>query len=235
MSASGNLPKLPAERTGPRQRVLDAARALFNDRAPAQVTTAEIAEAAGMAEGNLHYHFRRKADLLTALYDAYEAEVAAISGRDFGPPDAAITAYAEHQRDWFRLMWTHRWFYRDTAALFAIAPDLRARVRTGTLHVRQAVGAVFAGMIAAGLLRATPTEAERLLDNVWIVSTHWIDYLHLTTGRADLRADDFEWGYGQVFALYAPFLTPKGRAMVRRYMARPPEHAPDATGLSRGA
>jgi AcrR family transcriptional regulator len=207
------------ERTGTRQKVLETSLALFNQRGSAKVTTAEIAEAAGIAEGNLHYHFRKKADLVIALYDAFEAEVLRVATRDFGG-NGPLEAYAEYQRDWFRLMWTHQWFYRDTVALFAMAPDLRPRVRAVTLRARQFVRSVFGQMAEDGLLRATPEQVERLLTNIWIVSTHWIGYLRLTTDRDELRQEDLEWGYAQVLALYAPFLTRKGKALARSGMLR---------------
>jgi len=49
-------------RADTRRNILEVSLGLFNERSPAQVTTAEIAASAGVAEGNLHYHFRRKAD-----------------------------------------------------------------------------------------------------------------------------------------------------------------------------
>ena len=206
------------DRTSTRQKVLETSLALFNERGSAKVTTAEIAEAAGIAEGNLHYYFRRKADLVVALYEAFKAEVVRVNAREFSDDDP-LEDYADYQRDWFRLMWTHRWFYRDYAAMLAIAPELEPRVRDGTARARQVVRTVFDRMVARGLLRATPDQAERLLANVWIVSTYWIDYLRLSADSAELREIDLDWGYAQVLALYAPFLTAKGRALARTAMA----------------
>ena len=207
-----------ARRPDTRQHVLATSLALFNARGSAKVTTAQIAQAAGIGEGNLHYYFRRKADLVMALYDAFEAEVARVARREFGD-DASAEDYAEYQRDWFRLTWTHRWFYRDSVALLAIAPELEPRVRSGTARAQGVVRAVFDHMAARGLLRATPDQVERLLVNVWIVSTYWIDYLRLSAGRTELREEDLDWGYAQVLALYSPFLTASGRALARSRMA----------------
>lgn len=206
------------DRTSTRRTILDTSLALFNERGSANVTTAEIAEAAGIAEGNLHYYFRRKADLVVALYEAFEAEVLRVNAREFGD-EGYLEDYAEYQRDWFRLMWTHRWFYRDAPALLAIAPALEPRVRAGTARAQQAVRTVFNGMISRGVLRATPDEVEHLLVNVWIVATYWIDYLRISAGSAELRAEDLDRGYAQVLALYAPFLTDNGKALTRAGLA----------------
>ena len=51
-----------------RQRILDAGRKLFNERGFSQVTVRMIASELGMSSGNLNYHFRKREDILEALY-----------------------------------------------------------------------------------------------------------------------------------------------------------------------
>jgi len=196
-----------------RQRILDAALVLFNERSPAQVTTAEIAEATGIAEGNLHYYFRKKADLLLALFEVFEAEAGSVAARDLGGDNPPLKAYVDYQRDWFRLMWTHRWLYRDTASLYSIAPEMRARAHALSSRAQRLVRSVFQQMIRSGVLRASADEAEHLLANVWIVSLYWIDYLRFTSGREALGQGDFAWGYKQVLALYSQLLTAQGKVL----------------------
>jgi AcrR family transcriptional regulator len=50
-----------------RQRILDTARILFNDRGLHRVGVREIARAVGISPGNLSYHFKTKDDLVSAL------------------------------------------------------------------------------------------------------------------------------------------------------------------------
>ena len=63
------------EEGGTRAKILDVCRTLFNERGPVEVTTAEIAQAAGISEGNLHYHFRRKTEIIVALFEEFRAAV----------------------------------------------------------------------------------------------------------------------------------------------------------------
>lgn len=51
-----------------RDRVLDAALALFNDRGSAAVTTNHIAAHAGISPGNLYYWFSDKDEIVRELY-----------------------------------------------------------------------------------------------------------------------------------------------------------------------
>ena len=193
-----------------RERILVVSLALLNERGSTEVTTAEIAAAVEIAEGNLHYHFRRKADLLTALFALFEADVDALIAHvvDDHTPTEVL---AMLQLKWFRLMWDHRWFYRNTSGVFAEAPLLVPRVRTMTVQNRQFVTANFKQMIERKLLVVSPEQLELLLTNVWIVTTFWIDFRRFLTGRSELDQADFGWGYEQVASLYAPFLSKKGK------------------------
>ncbi len=207
-----------ADRTATRQRILARSLALFNERGPSRVTTAEIAEAAGIAEGNLQYHFKKKSDLLAALFDMFEVDADILVSRRYGD-DGRVEEFAEHQRCWFRLMWTHQWFYRGTSSLLVIAPALLPRVRAMTVRNRQFVTSVFERMVECGLLRTSPEQLEQVLSNIWIVATHWIDYRRFTTGRTEFGQEDLEWGYAQVLAIYAPYLTKRGQVLHQGGMA----------------
>ena len=49
-----------------RDKLLEASLILFNERGFSAVTTASIAQQAGVLEGSLWYHFRTKKDILLA-------------------------------------------------------------------------------------------------------------------------------------------------------------------------
>ena len=51
-----------------RQKILDTSRNLFNDLGYSQVTIRMIASKLNMSSGNLNYHFRKREDILEALY-----------------------------------------------------------------------------------------------------------------------------------------------------------------------
>lgn len=206
--------KAPADkslgRPGTRDRVLATCRDLFNARGPAAVTTAEIAAAVGINEGNLYYHFQRKEQILEALFSDFAARLEAVASAHAGLDGER--RYAPYLAGWFTLMWEWRFFYRDGGTIFRLAPSLRPRLKTvsdsGQDHVRHAL----AGMKAAGLLRAGPAETEHLIVNAWIVSTYWIDYLRSRRGLGEVRREHLDWGAAQVASLFRPYLTAAGLA-----------------------
>lgn len=54
-------------KTPTRERILDTALDLFNDKGSQQITTNHIAEAMGISPGNLYYHFKNKAHIIREI------------------------------------------------------------------------------------------------------------------------------------------------------------------------
>ncbi|MCJ2119010.1 TetR/AcrR family transcriptional regulator [Methylobacterium sp. J-001] len=189
--------------TGTREKILAQSLALFNGRGLGRVTTAEIAAASGIREGNLQYHFPRKSGLVEALFSTFEVEAEAVAGRMPADP-AAPEALLTYQRGWFDLIWRYRCIYRDGIAMVEIAPALRPRVHALRARTQALARGVFEAAQQAGRLRIEPDALGRLIDNAWIVSSHWMS--HRLQGGTELTQTDLDWGFAQVSDLFAPYL-----------------------------
>jgi AcrR family transcriptional regulator len=185
-----------------RGRILDVCRVLFNERGPAEVTTAEIAQVVGISEGNLHYHFHRKEQIVAALFDQFEAAIDRA-----GMPSADLANQPEpHRRylaGWFNMMWEWRLFY--AAGIYRLAPSLQPRLMHVTDHGQVHIRRVLHSLVRDGLLVANEAEIDRLVVNAWIVASYWIDYLRSRQGVQTVTRDHLRWGYAQVEALFTPY------------------------------
>src|SRR5690554_227135 len=69
-----------------KNKILNTARALFNSSGYSNVTIRMIAQELGMSSGNLNYHFKKREDILEALYfemvSAFDARVAQLGERE---------------------------------------------------------------------------------------------------------------------------------------------------------
>ncbi|CUX46030.1 MULTISPECIES: TetR/AcrR family transcriptional regulator [Agrobacterium] len=203
-----NDAKRPARaRSSTRDRILDVALALFNGRGPDRVTTAEIAEAVKINEGNLYYHFRTKELLVLALFARFETDAMAMVATIDGADEGAAATYAGFLRQWFSLVWNYRFLFRDLVGLVALAPGLVEPVRTISAAMRLAVGDIIGRMQKAGLMTIPESERDAVLTNLWIVSTYWAAYLNLQEGVSEFGPQQLEWGLQQVSSLFRPYLS----------------------------
>jgi AcrR family transcriptional regulator len=80
-----------AERTeATRGALIAAARRLFAERGYADVGTEEVVRAAGVTRGALYHHFRGKRELMRAVYEQIEAELATEVGGAVVPGAGAL-------------------------------------------------------------------------------------------------------------------------------------------------
>jgi AcrR family transcriptional regulator len=193
-----------------RERVIATSIALLNERGPDRVTTAQIAAAANMNEGNLYYYFKTKRALILEIFDRFEGEVSEFLKKDIAetsPPGA----YMAFLREWFAIDWRYRFLLRDLVSLLAMAPELRRRVRAISTHARTPVLRLIDQMRRAGLIEAPDDELDTLLANGWIIATYWVVYLDVQKGVRVLRKSHMEWGLRQIAGLVLPYLSKPAR------------------------
>ncbi|MEN0108070.1 MAG: TetR/AcrR family transcriptional regulator [Pseudomonas sp.] len=177
-----------------RDKILRTCRTLFNAKTVSAVTTAAIAEAVGINEGNLYYYFKKKSDVLSALFE------------QFAEQQLQVAATEDSLRDWFELMWEWRFFYRDTTAILTLDPTLRRRLHRLADEVQSRGRSKLQEMIEHGQLKASEADLDVLLENCWIISTYWIDYLHARYGITRVSKKHLDQGYRQMAALFQPYL-----------------------------
>jgi AcrR family transcriptional regulator len=203
-----------------RDRILDAALALFNDRGPDRITTAEIARTVAINEGNLYYYFKTKEMLLEALFKRLERDASAFMMDVSSNATTDPGIYANFMRRWFSIIWVHRYIFRDLPGVVAIAPSLREPTRTVSAGMRLVVEGMLHRMTIADLIAVPVEDVPQLLANVWIVSTYWAVYLSLQEGVDDLTPEHLDWGLKQVASLFKPYLSDVGKGELKAMLSR---------------
>lgn len=190
-----------------RERILDVSLQLFNELGAPNVSTNLIADSVGISPGNLYYHFRHKEDIITGVYERYEARV-----RDtLEHPDEAIDSAEDlwlvvHLA--FEAIYDYRFLYRDLNDLAGAYARLRGRF-TRMLDATIARTEAFLGRLAAeGTLKASPEDVRALALNMTLVTAFWLN-LNALRAPGGSREDEgrlIARGAYQVLALITPHL-----------------------------
>jgi AcrR family transcriptional regulator len=129
-----------------REEILDAAAELISERGYAATSTRAIAEAVGIKQASLYYHFASKEQILTALLLGTldpSLAVATALGRRPEPPEVKLWTLAASD---VRLLCSARW---NLGALYLL-PELRTPALAPLARKRQRLRVAYRDLISAG-------------------------------------------------------------------------------------
>jgi AcrR family transcriptional regulator len=188
-----------------KDKILDAALALFNAQGTGAVSTNHIAEAAGISPGNLYYHFRNKDEIIHALFEQQFAlaDEAFNLPTDRLPTLADVEAYVTVN---FKMLSRYRFIFRELVALLHQDSILHQRYlavrERGYAGFRDIITALTsAGHIAQPLDDDTVT---RLADLCWLISEFWLASLDVSDTPID--DDALRRGFGLMMMVLQPYI-----------------------------
>jgi AcrR family transcriptional regulator len=200
---------MPASAVATRARIRDCARRLMNERGFAGVSVRSIAAAAGIAHGNLCYHYANVERIVEALIEELAADSdARLARMDLSAPPLRLLVDA--QRAVFTSMVEYRFFFLDYVAIVRALPQLRAQLAAIKQRREQQFLGLLMGLRAAGLMRA---EARRGADRTLfaqydLVADFWISQAEVVFGGPTAAAQRH---YERLaFELLTPQLTDEG-------------------------
>ena len=201
-----------------KQRILDAALALFNERGERNVTTNHIAAHLDISPGNLYYHFKNKQAIIFELFLGYEQRVLE---NLYVPDDRPLTAADKlnYLKAVFTGLWDYRFIHRDMEHLLSADEALHARYRAFFTLCLGQVRKIYRGLRDAGMITISDDEVDSLALNTWIVVTSWFSFLrcNLMGESQDEISQEMLWGgIYQVFTLERPYLTDEYRDVINR-------------------
>ncbi|MFM5917060.1 MAG: TetR/AcrR family transcriptional regulator [Novosphingobium sp.] len=157
-----------------KDRIAETARILFNEQGYGGVSTAALAAACGIAEGNLWYHYKTRRALLDAIGEqfagAIEARLALLPARDpVGDYAALVAAMMAEFRDF-------RFLYRDQQSYGEHAEVIRAKAPEWTRRTFDQLELYLAALADAGLLDWPRERLRDLAVNATIILRYGLEH-----------------------------------------------------------
>ncbi len=203
----------PGRRRKTRERILQAARELFNEQGEANVTFADIGERLGISEGNVWYHFHTKHDLIFAIFTELQTQIKTNLQRNLGDL-RQLSNLEDLLTRGFHLMWDYRFLYRDHTRLAITQQEVREQLIALTVQGHAFIERVLVQLCQFGLLAMEASQLPRLATNIWIISRYWMDYCQARSEQQQITEQDIQEGIQQMRALIAPYLTPDGIRLI---------------------
>jgi AcrR family transcriptional regulator len=148
-----------------RDRILAAARLLFNEQGVSALSALDIATSMGISPGHLYYHFKGKPEIVDCLLAEYEAEITLIlhaAVADCRGPNATLETLWTHVHILVEEACDVSFFYREAGALAFQQPLVAGRIRKILTAQRAALARLLAELNRSGAIIATPEIVDGL-------------------------------------------------------------------------
>jgi len=159
-----------------RDRILEAALELFNERGTSAVTTNHVAAQAGISPGNLYYWFSDKDEIMRGLYAGFAgAHEEVWSGSDANLMDVAPVELLKRLAAGAALSHRYAFLGRELLGLLHGDPVLAAEYHTVRDRRTAAFDAVARRWRSTGVLRPLSDQGiADLIHALWVISETWL-------------------------------------------------------------
>nr|WHW29680.1 putative TetR/AcrR family transcriptional regulator [uncultured bacterium] len=198
-----------------RQRILDASLELFNSHGEGNVTTNEIANELDMSPGNLHYHFKRKRDIVTTLFSAFHKAMEEVL---VDPGDRSL----ELEDLWFYLhlvfetIGQYRFIYRDVNDLLHRHETLQGPFSRLLVQQRASASAICNALQLGGIMEIDELDKLTLVNHILMTITFWIPFSEIDSSGHGRSAALPGRAIYQVISLAIPYLREPERQLARQ-------------------
>lgn len=197
-----------------KQRILEAAIELYNNKGVGNVTMRDIAASVGISPGNLAYHYKNQDFIIEAVFRQMKSE------RDellMGVQQ--IPTFENINRQMLPLLETARkylFFHLDTVHLIRNYPVIARLQQSYYEDSINYVRAVLDYSVGSGNLQPEQHKGQykRLAHTVWMLTTFWLQQLTVR-GLEELDTDQLRMS---IWDLVLPYLTDKGRHHFQRIL-----------------
>lgn len=198
-------------RVNNRDRIVDTAIRILNDRGEENVGTAHIAQALGISPGNLYYHYANRDEIVRAIFPRIEAGlIEALTPPTEGsePEPNGARILARHYLGGLRTMYQYRFFFCGLPQLVRNDQALREAYLKLEAECLALIRKVVEASIANGSPAILPSDQdlEHATTNTWLVFLSWLNFVCLRKPSSEVSDEDVRIGFQHVFAVLSPWL-----------------------------
>lgn len=194
-----------AKKIKTKDRILTTSLALFNSVGEPNVTTLLISDELDISPGNLYYHFKSKGDIVSVLFDGYEAEVGELLAV---PEDVSISleqiSFFLHIL--FETVARYRFLYQDLVNVLSRYDNLQTRFRKILNRKRQAFRIICNSLSQQGIAHFSDNELDALCEQLTLTTCYWSSFDSLAKLN-DRDTTDPGRGVYQMLHLLLPYLS----------------------------
>jgi AcrR family transcriptional regulator len=197
-----------------RDRILECALHLFNQKGEPNVSTMEVANEMGISPGNLYYHFHGKEPLVLGLFERFQGELTPLLD-----PPADVQLAAEDYWLFLHLIVErlahYRFLFQDLSNLAGRLPKLARGIRQLLNALKRTLASLLARLKAQGQVVSDTQALGQLVEQITMTLLFSMDYQRILGRQGEVRVVVY-----QIMMLTAPHLLLPARQATERLALR---------------
>lgn len=192
-----------------KDRILSKALDLFNEKGVKNVTLRQIALTLRMSQGNLNYHFKTKAEIVSQLYfelvEKMDREMDKVTESQPTLHFLRESAFVS-----MNVLYGYRFITRDLYHVLGSNEALKSHYLQLQQKRKQQYVLMFQNLKKEGLMREEELEGEfdRLYERMNILGDNWINAADFFRQESESKVSDY---HALLFEVIYPYLTKKGK------------------------
>jgi AcrR family transcriptional regulator len=154
-----------------RTRILVNSLVLFNEQGEAKTTTNEIADETDISPGNLHYHFRKKSDLIDALIGEFQADARQVLQAPAGD-ESAVDEFWGFLQLLVEVLTAYRFLIRDAETMVARYPQVGRAMKGFLTGLMGVLELHIAALDARGIIDVSGVDRALLARSIAILAIY---------------------------------------------------------------
>lgn len=158
-----------------KERIIHAARLLFNEEGERYVAMVDIASTLEISPGNLYYYYRGKEELIPVLFALYEAEISQVLTQ----PLENLRSLKDHWAILYLVLEVidnNRFIYTSLADVIQRDRSLSRRFARILSLKQKAVASLLNNLNKERLLSLEETHVSTLSETITLLLTSWLSY-----------------------------------------------------------
>ncbi len=197
-----------------RDRILECALQLFNQKGEPNVSTMEIANEMGISPGNLYYHFHGKEPLVLGLFECFQQELRPLleppADAELAPEDYWLFLHLIVER-----LAHYRFLFQDLSNLAGRLPKLAKGIRNLLNALKRTLASLLAHLKAQGFLVSETQALGQLVEQITLTLLFSLDYQRILGREGEVRLVVYS-----IMMLVAPHLQPLARRATEQMALR---------------
>ena len=194
-----------------KNKILDTSLSLFNERGMSNVTLRQIAKEMKISQGNLNYHFRKRSDIINALYQQLVEKINLVF-KQMEDVKSGIGQMMLSAEKTFRLLQDYRFILTDFVHIMREEAEIKAHFIALRNFRNDQFQRIFQHMLERGNMipEAYPGQWIRLILRINLLGDFWISSAEILDNELD-KEEQFQKYYSAIMEELYPYMSPKAQ------------------------